>query len=57
MSDPQGGSLDTEQIAAMLLAMEDGFGLHQLIDAERTPSDSFLRSVSALQGLLRRDGR
>ena len=42
-----------EQLAAMLLAMEDGFRLHQLIDPDSTPADSFLRSVTALQEALR----
>ena len=42
-----------EQLAAMLLAMEDGFRLHQLIDPDSTPPDSFLRSVTALQEALR----
>jgi len=55
MARSQGSSLDTEQLAAMLLAMEDGFRLHQLIDSKRTPPDSFLRSISALQQLLRHD--
>jgi AcrR family transcriptional regulator len=43
------GLPDPGQLAAMLLAMEDGFRLHQLIDPDGTPPDSFLRSVSALQ--------
>jgi len=55
MSQSQDG-LDTEQLAAMLLAMEDGYRLHQLIDSTSTPPDSFLRSVSALQGLMRSRG-
>ncbi len=38
-----------EQLAAMLLAMEDGFRLHRLIGPDSTPPDSFLRSVTALQ--------
>src|SRR5438477_4486851 len=29
-------------VAAILLAMEDGFRLHRLIDPETTPADSFL---------------
>jgi hypothetical protein len=37
----------------MLLAMEDGFRLHQLIDSDSTPPDSFLRSLTALQEALR----
>ncbi|MBR1215275.1 TetR/AcrR family transcriptional regulator [Bradyrhizobium sp. JYMT SZCCT0180] len=34
---------------AILLALEDGFRLHRLIDPETTPADSFLRTVSDLQ--------
>ena len=34
---------------ALLLALEDGFRLHRLIDPETTPADSFLRAVSTLQ--------
>jgi AcrR family transcriptional regulator len=47
------GPFDPGQLAAMLLAMEDGFRLHQLIDPKRTPPDSFLRSIGALQHVLR----
>jgi AcrR family transcriptional regulator len=47
------GLPDPGQLAAMLLAMEDGFRLHQLIDPDGTPPDSFLRSVSALQEAFR----
>jgi AcrR family transcriptional regulator len=35
--------------AGMLLALEDGFRLHRLIDPATTPADSFLRAVSELQ--------
>ena len=35
--------------AAILLALEDGFRLHRLIDPETTPPDSFLRAISDLQ--------
>jgi hypothetical protein len=38
---------------AMLLALEDGFRLHRLIDPESTPADSFLRAVGELQKLTR----
>jgi AcrR family transcriptional regulator len=48
-----GGLPDPGQLAAMLLAMEDGFRLHQLIDQDGTPPDSFLRSLSALQEAFR----
>jgi hypothetical protein len=34
---------------AILLALEDGFRLHRLIDPETTPADSFLRAISDLQ--------
>src|SRR6185437_12539291 len=47
------GLPDPEQLAAMLLAMEDGFRLHQLIDPDATSPDSFLRSLTALQEVLR----
>ena len=35
----------------MLLALEDGFRLHRLIDPASTPADSFVRSISELQKL------
>jgi AcrR family transcriptional regulator len=35
--------------AAIVLALEDGFRLHRLIDPETTPSDSFLRAIGDLQ--------
>jgi hypothetical protein len=35
--------------SAILLAMEDGFRLHRLIDPETTPADSFLRAIGELQ--------
>ena len=35
--------------AAIVLALEDGFRLHRLIDPETTPSDSFLRAISDLE--------
>ena len=34
---------------AILLALEDGFRLHRLIDPETTPPDSFLRAIGDLQ--------
>src|SRR5579871_2033377 len=40
---------------AILLALEDGFRLHRLIDPETTPADSFMRAVTMLQQAL--DGR
>ncbi|WJR76958.1 TetR/AcrR family transcriptional regulator [Bradyrhizobium sp. NP1] len=41
--------LDTAWTSAVLLALEDGFRLHRLIDPETTPADSFLRAVTDLQ--------
>jgi AcrR family transcriptional regulator len=40
---------DAEWTAAIVLALEDGFRLHRLIDPESTPPDSFLRAISDLQ--------
>jgi AcrR family transcriptional regulator len=34
---------------AILLALEDGFRLHRLIDPETTPANSFLRAIGDLQ--------
>lgn len=34
---------------AILLALEDGFRLHRLIDPETTPADAFLRTIGDLQ--------
>jgi len=38
--------------ASILLALEDGFRLHRLIDPATTPEDSFLQTVEALQRLI-----
>jgi AcrR family transcriptional regulator len=43
------GALDPPWTGAILLALEDGFRLHRLIDPETTPADSFLRAISDLQ--------
>ncbi len=45
------GFTDPEQGSAMLLALEDGFRLHRLIDPASTPADSFVRSIGELQRL------
>ena len=37
---------------AILLALEDGFRLHRLIDPETTPADSFLRAIGDLRRAL-----
>ena len=49
LAAPGNGLPEPEQLAAMLLAMEDGFRLHRLIDPDSTPPDSFVRSVGALR--------
>jgi len=51
-ADSLGTTIDPEQVAAMLLAIEDGFRLHRLIDPDGTPPDSFVRSLSMLQRAL-----
>jgi AcrR family transcriptional regulator len=43
------GSLNPTWTGAILLALEDGFRLHRLIDPETTPADSFLRAIGDLQ--------
>jgi AcrR family transcriptional regulator len=43
------GGGDPEWTAAIVLALEDGFRLHRLIDPETTPADSFLRAISDLR--------
>jgi hypothetical protein len=42
-------ALDPAWTGAIVLAMEDGFRLHRLIDPETTPADSFLRAITDLQ--------
>jgi AcrR family transcriptional regulator len=54
------GVLNPSWIGAIVLALEDGFRLHRLIDPETTPADSFLRAIGDLQRALephRPDGR
>ncbi len=46
------GEIDPAWAGAMLLALEDGFRLHRLIDPASTPADSFIHSLSELQRLL-----
>jgi AcrR family transcriptional regulator len=42
-------ALNPAWTGAIVLALEDGFRLHRLIDPETTPADSFLRAISDLQ--------
>ncbi len=44
--------VDAAWAGAMLLALEDGFRLHRLIDPDGTPADSFYRTVAELQQLI-----
>jgi AcrR family transcriptional regulator len=53
LAGPADGPFDPGQLAAMLLAMEDGFRLHRLIDPDATPADSFVRSLTVLQAALK----
>ena len=48
----RGAIVDPAWAGAMLLALEDGFRLHRLIDPDTTPAESFVRSVSELQRLV-----
>ena len=43
------GTLNPAWTGAIVLALEDGFRLHRLIDPETTPADSFLRAIGDLQ--------
>lgn len=43
------GSLNAPWMASVVLALEDGFRLHRLIDPETTPADSFLRAIADLR--------
>jgi AcrR family transcriptional regulator len=46
------GSPNPAWTGAIVLALEDGFRLHRLIDPETTPADSFLRAIGDLQRAL-----
>ncbi|QPF83233.1 TetR/AcrR family transcriptional regulator [Bradyrhizobium genosp. L] len=43
------GKLNPDWTGAIVLALEDGFRLHRLIDPETTPADSCLRAITDLQ--------
>jgi AcrR family transcriptional regulator len=43
------GALNPTWTGAILLALEDGFRLHRMINPETTPADSFLRAIGDLQ--------
>ena len=45
-------AIDPAWAGSMLLALEDGYRLHRLIDPHGTPADSFVRTVAELQRLM-----
>src|SRR6476660_448980 len=48
-SSAKGNTLNPPWMASVVLALEDGFRLHRLIDPETTPADSFLRAITDLR--------
>src|SRR3954465_15479993 len=48
-SNAKGEPLNPTWMASVVLALEDGFRLHRLIDPETTPADSFLRAITDLR--------
>ena len=47
------GAVNPAWTAAIVLALEDGFRLHRLVDPASTPADSFFRAVTGLLKLSR----
>ena len=45
----KGATINPPWIASVVLALEDGFRLHRLIDPETTPADSFWRAITDLR--------
>jgi AcrR family transcriptional regulator len=54
LNQRNGPALDPDWASAMLLALEDGFRLHRLIDPQGVPADSFFQAVAELQRRLQR---
>jgi len=48
-SNGRNDTLNSPWMASVVLALEDGFRLHRLIDPETTPADSFLRAITDLR--------
>ncbi|MDE2380147.1 TetR family transcriptional regulator C-terminal domain-containing protein, partial [Bradyrhizobium sp.] len=48
-TEGRNGRQDPAWAAAVVLALDDGFRLHRLIDPETTPADSFLRAIADLR--------
>jgi AcrR family transcriptional regulator len=44
--------IDVEQAGAMLVALEDGFDLHRLIDPDQTPPTAYFTALAELQALV-----
>jgi AcrR family transcriptional regulator len=51
-----GPAVDAAWASAMLLALEDGFRLHRLIDPQGVPAESFFESLARLQQILKPGG-
>ncbi|WGR69801.1 MULTISPECIES: TetR/AcrR family transcriptional regulator [unclassified Bradyrhizobium] len=47
--DGRNDTLNPSWTASVVLALEDGFRLHRLIDPDTTPADSFLRAITDLR--------
>jgi AcrR family transcriptional regulator len=47
-SNGRNETLDPPWTASVVLALDDGFRLHRLIDPDTTPADSFLRAITDL---------
>lgn len=48
-SNGRNAPLNAPWTAAVVLALEDGFRLHRLIDPDTTPADSFLRAIADMR--------
>ncbi|WP_426419862.1 TetR/AcrR family transcriptional regulator [Bradyrhizobium genosp. A] len=48
-SNDKGETLNPPWMASVVLALEDGFRLHRLIDPETTPADSFWHAIADLR--------
>ena len=44
--------IDAQEVGGLLLAIEDGYLLHRLIDPESTPADAYLDAIRRLQELV-----
>ena len=44
--------IDAQEVGRLILAIEDGFLLHRLIDPESTPADAYIDAIRRLQELV-----